>query len=197
MYNISSDTQINIATIFDEIFPSTFTVTNSTDMEKAALRTMQYMTSAYHSRKGSYNPFLYKNITIHLDNLATEFSNIIRSSKASIEMVPGLATYLVRVVEVRWPWLSLPLGLLVFTLIFLIATIVRSSSEQEVGVWKTSAVATLLHGLPDDLQRSMTSKNTKNTPRENAKDTKVRWHPGTGWRLSGVSTSSKSSRRSH
>lgn len=186
VYNVSSLVHENIVTIFDDIFPSTYTVTNSTDMDKAILRFKQYRTSGYISRDGFYNPFLYRNITTHLDNLATDFSNIIRSSKGSIEMVPGMAFDLIRVVEVRWPWLSLPLGLLIFTLIFLVATIIRSSSQQDVGVWKTSAIAALLYGLPDDVREKITSKGDQGATQAKAKTTKVRWYPGTGWRLSGT-----------
>ncbi|KAJ4293706.1 hypothetical protein N0V90_008990 [Kalmusia sp. IMI 367209] len=195
-YHVTNWTHSNILTIFDDIFPSTYTVTNTTDMAQAVLRFEQYRTSGYRSRVELYNPFLYDNITAHLDNLATDFTNIVRSGKDSIEMVQGPAFDLVSVVEVRWEWLSLPLGLLLLTFIFLVATIIRSSMEQDVGVWKTSAIATLLYGLPDDVRKRVTSVKDNGTPRANAKHTKVKWLPGTGWRLSGASAFSPSSLRS-
>lgn len=119
-----------------------------------------------------------------------------RSEKASIEMVEGPAYDLVSVVDVRWQWLSLPLSLLGFTFIFLVATIIRSSMEQNVGVWKTSAIATLLYGLPDNVREKVTSVTDKGTPRANAKHTKVKWLPGTGWRLSGATAFSPNSVKS-
>ncbi|KAF2110762.1 hypothetical protein BDV96DRAFT_500641 [Lophiotrema nucula] len=194
-YQVTNWTHFNILTIFDDIFPSTYTVTNTTDMAQAVLRFEQYRTSGYRTRVEPYNPFLYDNVTVHLDNLATDFTNIVRSGKA-IEMVQGPAFDLISVVEVRWEWLSLPLGLLILTFIFLVVTIIRSSTEQGVGVWKTSAIATLLYGLPDDVRKKVTSVKDNRTPRANAKHTKVKWLPGTGWRLSGASASSPSSLRS-
>lgn len=194
-YVVSNNTHANVLTIFDDIFPSTYTVTNSTDMTLAMLRFQQYRTSGYRLRNGSYNPFLYDNITTHLDHLATDLTNIARSAKRTTQMVDGPAYDLISVVEVRWEWLSLPLSLLGLTFIFMVATILRSSLEQGVGVWKTSAIATLLYGLPDNVRTKVTSTTDKGTPRANAKRTKVKWLPGTGWRLSGTSAFSPSSLR--
>lgn len=194
-YTLSNETHSNILTIFDDIFPSTYTVTNSTDMNDAIMRIMQYKTSGARFRIPTYNPFLYNNITTHFNRLATDFTNIVRSSKSSNEMVQGPAFDMVSVVEVRWQWLSLPLSLLGFTLIFMIATILRSSLQQDVGVWKTSAIATLLYGLPDDVRQKVTTVKDQGTPRANAKRTKIKWLPGTGWRLSSTSIFSPSSLR--
>ncbi|KAF1974851.1 hypothetical protein BU23DRAFT_460234, partial [Bimuria novae-zelandiae CBS 107.79] len=195
-FALSNETHNNILTIFDDNFPSTYTVTNTTNMSQATLRVQEYKTSGYRSRNEPYNPFLYDNITKHLDNLATDFTNIVRSAKSSIEMIPGPASDLVSVVEVRWEWLSLPLALLIFSFLFLVATIIRSSMAQDVGVWKTSAIATLLYGLPDDVREKVTSAKDQGTPRANAKRTKVKWLPGVGWRLSAASAFSPSSLRS-
>lgn len=195
-YTISNETHTNILSIFDDIFPSTYTVTNTTDMKRAELRFQQYKTAGYRSRNEDYNPFLYDNITSHLDNMASDLTNIIRSAKSSIEMIPGPASDLVSVVEVRWEWLSFPLSLLSFSFVFLVATIIQSSMAQDVGVWKTSAIATLLYGLPDGVREKVMSAKDKGTPRANAKRTKVKWLPGVGWRLSGASVFSPSSLRS-
>jgi hypothetical protein len=195
-YTVSNWTHNNIVIIFDDIFPSTYTVTNTTDLEQAALRFQQYKTSGYRSRIVAHNPFLYDNITSHLDNMARELTNTIRSAKFTIEMIPGPASDLVSVVEVRWGWLSLPLGLLVFSFVFLMVTIIRSSMAQDVGVWKNSAMATLLYGLPDDVREKLTSAKDNGTPRADAKRTKVKWLPGVGWRLSGASAISPSPLRS-
>lgn len=191
-YKVSNNTHANILTIFDDIFPSTYTTTNSSDMEQAVLRFQQYKTSGNRLRNGTYNPFLYDNITTHLDHFATDITNIARSAKTSLQMVEGSALDYVSIVEVRWEWLSLPLSLLGFTFVFLVATILRNSIGGDVGVWKTSAIATLLYGLPDDVRKKVTSTRQEGTPRANAKRTKVKWLPGTGWRLSGASVFSPS-----
>lgn len=192
-YQLSNNTHNNILTIFDDIFPSSYTVANTTNMSDAVLRFQEYITSNSRLRTGMYNPFLFNNITVHLDDMTTDFTNIMRSAKDSIQMVRGASFDLVSIVDVRWVWLSLPLGLLGFTFIFLVATIIRSSMHQDVGVWKTSAIATLLYGLPDSIAGKITSVNDKGTPRANAKRTKLKWLPGTGWRLSQSSAFSPSS----
>jgi hypothetical protein len=199
-YEISNITHDNILRIFDDYFPSTYTAhnTTSTGMASAELRYQQWLTSAVRSRIPDYNPFLYDNITLQFDNMAATFTNILRSSQDTIEMVQGPAFDLVSVVLVRWEWLSLPLGLLGSTFIFLTSTIIRSSMDHDFGVWKTSAIATLLYGLPDDVRKKVTSQSARanGTPRANAKHTKLKWLPGTGWRLSGASALSPSSLRS-
>jgi hypothetical protein len=56
-------------------------------------------------------------------------------------------------IEVKWVWISLPLVLLLTSLVFLVATIIRSSKEESMlGVWKTSALAVLFNGLGPDVQ---------------------------------------------
>lgn len=184
-YQIDNVTHTNILGIFDNIFPSTYTV-NSTNMTEALMRFSQYTTSGYRYRASLYNPWLYDNITTHLDGMAEEWSKIVRSSQSSIEMVPGTASDLVSVVLVQWEWLSLPLGLLGFTFIFLVATIMRSMMEQDVGVWKNSAIAILLHGLPDDIRKKLTSAIDKRASNTHMRDRKIKWLPGSGWRLSGA-----------
>ncbi|KAF2732771.1 hypothetical protein EJ04DRAFT_578178 [Polyplosphaeria fusca] len=195
-YQISNWTHTKILTIFDDIFPSTYTVTNSTGVAETGLRFREYMTTGYRLRNGTYNPFLYDNITAHFDRMVRDFTNIVRSATDSIEMVNGSAFDQVSVVEVRWEWLSLPLCLLVFTLIFLVATIVQSSMEQDVGVWKTSATATLLYGLPDDVRKMFVAvKDNKGTPLANARHARLKWMSGAGWRLSGANAFSPTSPR--
>jgi hypothetical protein len=213
-FQVLNDTHNNILTIFDDIFPSTYTVANSTNMTDAKLRFQEYITGGSRLRTKSFNPFLYDNITAHLDSLAIDFTNIIRSAQDTIDIVQGASFDLTSVVDVRWKWLSLPLTLLAFTFVFLMATIVRSSMERDVGVWKTSAIATLLYGLPDEVgnpislqeylltgnfhlqvRKKLTSVKDKGTPRANAKHTKLKLLPGTGWRLSGASVFSPSSLR--
>lgn len=49
-------------------------------------------------------------------------------------------------VRIRWVRISPPVFLLLATLAFVVGTIVRGS-RQQVGIWKTSALAMLLHGL--------------------------------------------------
>jgi hypothetical protein len=56
-------------------------------------------------------------------------------------------------VEVRWLWILLPASLMLGTFTLICATIFKSRKER-VPLWKTSALATLLHGLAEDVRQS-------------------------------------------
>jgi hypothetical protein len=196
-YQMDNATHAMTLTMFDDIFPSTYTLVNSTNETAAMLRYKVYLTDDPWTRNVSYNPFMFANISAHMDRMAAALTNLMRSSPDHTEMMSGPAFDKESFVDVRWPWLALPLGLLGLTFVFLIATIIRSSMVQEhIGVYKTSAIATLLYGLPDDMQKKIKSSGAKGTPRANAKETKVKWVPRTGWRFSGH-TLSPSSTKSH
>ncbi|KAF2501873.1 hypothetical protein BU16DRAFT_613705 [Lophium mytilinum] len=50
-------------------------------------------------------------------------------------------------IHVRWPWLALPAGLFVATLVFLVIVIAQTANEKGAPVWKSSQLAMLWHGL--------------------------------------------------
>lgn len=194
-YQIDNLTHVMTLSVFDDAFPSTYTLINSTSEADAMLRFKQYYTQNPWTRKETYNPFMFANISTHLNHLATALTNVIRSSDDHTEMIRGSAFEMESFVEVQWAWLSLPLALLALTCLFLVATIIRSSMEQEsFGVYKTSAIATLLFGLPDEMQKKIMSSKEKGTPRANAKETKVKWVPKAGWRFSGHTLSPTSTK---
>jgi hypothetical protein len=182
LYGLSNITAFRTITVFDDIFPSFTTVQNGST--EAFLRFKNYVTQPT-LQNLAFNPWLApNNITRHMERLATAVTNAIRSS-TSKEMVEGMAFSKDNFVAVRWVWLSLPLGLLLLSLVFLAATVIKTSREADVGVWKTSAIATLLYGLPDDMQRKITTSTSKGTPRAKAKELRVRLGPEMDWRVSG------------
>jgi len=63
-----------------------------------------------------------------------------------------------------------------FSLMFLIATVIRSTQEREkIGIFKTSALAILFNGLGDDVQaRVGGGGNRLGDARSRARDMKVR-----------------------
>ncbi|KAL5372495.1 hypothetical protein DPSP01_013457 [Paraphaeosphaeria sporulosa] len=190
LYQIDNRTHSAIVSLFDDVFPSEYTLINSTDTAKAMLRYKQYKTVNPVTRSVTHNPCLYENISSHFDHMASAMTNVMRSAANNTKMVQGDAYDKESIVEVRWLWLTLPLGLLTLTGIFLLATIVRSSREHDsVGIYKTSAIATLLYGLPDDMSKKMTSTKAHGTPRAKAKEVKVKWVSKGGWRFSGNSIS--------
>lgn len=188
VYAIANGTHVSMVAMFDDVFPSTYTLINSTDEADALLRYKMYYNIIPRSRNLTWNPFMHGDVPGQLERLAEAMTNVMRSQSRNTENVEGLAYDKESIVQVRWVWLSLPLGLLLFTGIFLLATVRRSSKEQDhVGVWKTSAIATLFYGLPDDMSKKMMSSQEHGTPRAKAKEVKVKWMPD-GWRFSGLST---------
>ncbi|KAF2649521.1 hypothetical protein K491DRAFT_610588 [Lophiostoma macrostomum CBS 122681] len=193
VYTIDNNTHVLTLSMFDDIFPSTYTVWNSTNDDDAILRDEWYRNLRVISRNLTYNPLMHDNITLQFDNLAVAMTNVLRSSPVNTEMIAGPAYAKESFVDVRWAWLSLPLALLTMTFIFLVGTIIRSSTELDtVGVWKTSAIATLLYGLPDDMQAKIAASKDQGTPRAQAKEMKVKWRPKAGWRFSGNTATSTS-----
>jgi hypothetical protein len=185
VYHLDNYTHSTTLSLFDDIFPSQFTLANSTNRRDALMRDQQYKTINPVTRNVTYNPFMFDNITTQFDNLAIAMTNQLRSSAKLVDMVTGPSYEEESYVEVRWPWLALPLGLLGLTFIFLIGTIIRSSLEREhVRILKNSAIATLIYGFPDDVQKKITESKEHGTPRAQAKELKVKWIPTTGWRFS-------------
>ena len=185
-YGMSNNTAFDIITVFDDYLPSFgFRKTNTS----ATL--MKYKTNAEAPTFREYknNAWLApNNVSNHIERLATSLTNMIRF--ASNESVMGDSFGRETLVQVRWPWLSLPLGLLLFTLIFLTATIVRTSVEKEgVGIWKNSAVANIIHGLPDKYRQKFVASQADGTPRTMAKTLSIRMLPTQDWRISGLSCS--------
>ncbi|KAF1964139.1 hypothetical protein BU23DRAFT_493657, partial [Bimuria novae-zelandiae CBS 107.79] len=144
-YGASNDTVIEIVRIFDVYLPSFATLANN-----VSERFLKYQTwdENPYIREYPINPWSApNNITHHMERLATVMTNTIRQSSgdAAIGKSFSVETY----IGVRWVWLSLPVGLLVLALIFLAGTVIRTSMENDrVGVWKNSAIATLLSAQP-------------------------------------------------
>ena len=183
VYESDNTTVSNVLQAFDDYFPSYYTLKPNSN--KPRLRYKNY-DGGPSLRTLAFNPLLApNNITRHMERLATAVTNVVRSDDMSKIMLSGDAYNHENYVSVRWEWLALPLGLLFSALVFLSATIVQSAIEGDrVGVWKTSAIATLLYGLPDDVQKKLTTSEEEGTPRAKAKELRVRLQPNKGWRVS-------------
>jgi hypothetical protein len=174
----------NAMTIFDDFFPSYYTADEVT--VQPLLRYKNYPLEGARIRALEFNPWASpNNVTQHMQRLASAMSNVLRSSPSNL-MAPGKAYNQENYVSVRFEWLTLPLGLLFISFIFLAATVAKSALERDrVGVWKTSAYATLLYGLPDEMQTRITRSGSTGTPRAKAKELKVKLQANGGWRISG------------
>ncbi|KAH7113747.1 hypothetical protein B0J11DRAFT_139418 [Dendryphion nanum] len=183
-YGASAEAAVGTILILDDMFPGFITVANAS--APPIIRHQLNLKGSPRTQSMEKNPWTASNnITGHVERWATAWTNSIRSSSDG-QGVPGEAFVEERYVSIRWEWLSLPLGLLLFSFIFLVATVMRSSNELEnVGVWKTSAIATLLYGLPDAMQKKITTSTSGGTPRAQAKELKVKLLPKMGWRISG------------
>ena len=182
-YGLSNESAVCSLNVFDDIFPSVYTVANLS--ERPLLRFRNTPTGALFQRKLDINPWIPpNNISHHFERMAIAISNALRSSTSSESLV-GKAWDKETYVLVLWDWLILPLIILILTLIFLVATIMKTSRETEqVGIYKNSAFATVLHGLPEELKKDMRSTHSARTSRFRAKKMRVRFHPKNGWRVS-------------
>jgi hypothetical protein len=100
---------------------------------------------------------LPNNASVHLADLATAMTNVIREYPTSSELVYGSGSLEVYVL-VSWGWFALPVILLFATLVFLVGTILQSKRQNEIGVWKTSSVAVLANGLDDATKAGIESR---------------------------------------
>ncbi|CAN9085488.1 unnamed protein product [Alternaria alternata] len=182
-YGASNHTATAIITGFADIFPSFTTV-----VDESAVQTLRYKTwktGAPFTRMLDYNPWLHPNISTHMDRFATAMTNVIRSAPSK-EMISGQSFSREAYVSVRWEWLTLPIGLLLMSFVFLAATIFKSALEKDqLGVLKNSAILTLLYGVPDNMRTQLTRSSSRGTPRAKAKELKVKLNPNMGWRVSG------------
>ncbi|KAH7350472.1 hypothetical protein BKA66DRAFT_476123 [Pyrenochaeta sp. MPI-SDFR-AT-0127] len=180
-YKVDNTTAANVMYIFEDMFPSYYTETGG----KSVLRYKDAVDGPSF-RNLDFNPWLApNNLNLHMERLASAMTNVIRSEVDSKETLQGDAYNMENFISVRWEWLTLPLGLLFISLIFLAATVTKSALERDrVGVWKTSAYATLLYGLPDEMTQKITRSSSTGTPRAKAKELKVKLQQH-GWRVSG------------
>ncbi|QDS77460.1 hypothetical protein FKW77_006992 [Venturia effusa] len=118
------------------------------------------------------------NITAHMARAVSTLNSVLRrnpTSNTGSNVSVGKAYLFVVLVDISWKWLSLPLILLTFSLMFLVTTIVRSTRDREsIGIFKTSALAILFNGLGEDVQERVGSNNNRmGVNRERARDMKV------------------------
>jgi hypothetical protein len=189
-WGVSNNTMVNTVFVFDRLFPA-FTTVADNDTE-SLLRWRLGHSKDVRTRTLDINPWLSpNNISYHMERLTTALTNKVRASRSS-ELVAGTAYNLETYVAVHWAWLTFPLVMLALSVIFLVATIIKTSKggNAEVAIWKTSAMPTLLYCLPEDARPTLTNDSTwRPTSSNGLKKLNVRLMPNKGWRVSGMSTS--------
>jgi hypothetical protein len=190
-YKLNNYTQANFMNFFDDFIPSFYTAANISTTP--TLRHQNY-NEGPRVRELKFNPWQYpNNITRHMERMAIAMTNTIRSS-VSNKMLEGKAYQREPYISIEWGWLSFPLTLLILTLVFLISTIVRTSGDGETGIWKTSAMPTLIYSLPKETQGQFASSSTWGSGKGAPRKTRIKLLPDRGWRVSGQSYLSRSPR---
>lgn len=159
-YGVSNDTFLDTVVILDEIFPSLITVIPPSAETFVKIRTSFRDKVVFRSVR--FNPWLSpNNVTHHMQRIAHAMTNVVRSDSNSNEMIVGEAYSPETYVAVQWVWLTFPLIMLALSIIFLVSTIIKTSrgSGSGIGVWKTSAMPTLIYSLPKEMQASVASKH--------------------------------------
>ncbi|KAF1845120.1 uncharacterized protein K460DRAFT_376610 [Cucurbitaria berberidis CBS 394.84] len=184
-YGVSNKTMSETVAVFDDVFPSFVTAHNAT--EEPLMRNKFYTAKKGPiTRRLLYNPWQPPNdVSQHLSRLAIAITNLMRSSSVSSESVAGQAWERQVFVRVRWEWLTFPLLLLTLSLVFLVLTIVKTSGDAGIGLWKTSAMPTLIYSLPKETQSQLASPSTWNSTQGGGKKVRIRLLPNIGWRVSG------------
>jgi hypothetical protein len=190
-YGTNNISAANLIAVFDDFLPSYFTKLK--DSALPLLRFKEYEDGPS-TRQLNVNPWLSpNNVTRHVANLATSLTNAMRSSSSN-EMIPGRAYQSEVYVDIRWAWLTFPFILLILSLVFLVATIVKTSGDGATGVWKTSAMPTLIYSLPKEAQGQFASSATWNSGKGAPRKMRIKLLPNMGWRVSGQSHLSRSPR---
>ena len=180
-FGASNVTVAHTMAIFDDFFPSYYTTDDAS--ATPSLRYKNYENGP-RIRTLTFNAWQAPNdIVSHMTRLATAMTNAMRSNVESNALVYGLAYNRKQFVLVRWEWLVFPLALLMLSLGFLIATIIRTSNGEHdgMGVWKTSAMPTLVYSLPEQVQRDLDGVGSS---KNQARKVRIRLLPNQGWRVS-------------
>jgi hypothetical protein len=177
-YGASNQTTRSIIQSFQDFIWASWSSENnqtSTSMEvKFAEWYYQYDQSPPQQFAVMQTPWNNANISAKMDELAASMTNIIRqypvNNTESFPAISGTAYTAEVHVQLRLEWAALPGGLLLFSLIFLLSTVWRTTDADKVGVWKTSALAVLFNGIGDDIQATLGSKVKTGDARKRAKD---------------------------
>ena len=177
-YSVWNETAFQIMVIWDDFFTASYTAVNK-DL-KPMLRFKNYPDGPS-TRFLDFNPWLApNNVTRHMERLASALTNVIRSNPKSNEMLIGEAYNEEKFIHINWSWLIFPILLLILSLVFLVATIFKTSKDTDTGIWKTSAMPALIYSLPSDLQQGLAKSVTSRS-----KKVRIKLMPKQGWRVSG------------
>jgi len=194
-FGTRSQNHVSINAGFTDVFPSSTTAVN--ESAPPLFRYKTWMANSSWNQKLAFNPWLApNNVSRHMDRWAVAMTNVIRSA-SSRSMLTGDAFTQETFIAIRWAWLAFPFTLLFFSLLFLILTIMKTLRDGGIGVWKTSAMPTLIYSLPQDVQEGLSlSKVDSKLTKGEAEKVRIKLLPDLGWRVSGQCVSPTLKRRS-
>lgn len=182
-YQLSNTTARKVNSVWSQIAPSSYTLPSAKNPAKTGkVLKIWWLYNPPHLVLVNEPDLPWDtphNATQHLAEAVKVMNQVIRQNTLSAshrqDVAVGLAYKTVILVDIRWQWITLPIGLLVFSLLFLAITMWRSAKDKDaIGIWKTSALAILVNGLGDDVQGFVGGGNKKQGyVRRKAKDIKV------------------------
>jgi hypothetical protein len=178
VFGLSNNTGLSTSFLADSVQLAFVTA----ESESAALSYKWDNAVASQSRSLLANPWLdTDNITQHFQKITEAMTRAVRNTPATngtLGVVNGIAWESKVHVQIRWPWMILPLALLAISLLFLLMTMIKSSREEKtVGIWKCSAIAILFNGLGEDVQRSVSPNCRMGEARAKARELRVKLLP--------------------
>jgi hypothetical protein len=182
-FSITNVTALQAVLLLDDIAPSYVVAANASDVPQVKwLNGPEYSAPLLVSFPDESNLWSPPNdVVARVDFLANVLTTIIRNTPNAnyhMNLVYGTAWDQRTGVHVRWGWFSLPLALLVFSVVFLLITVYKSSKDEEfVGIWKTSTIAVLFNGLDDDVRRKFGPNCKMGEARAKARVLKVKILP--------------------
>ncbi|KAJ9613504.1 hypothetical protein H2200_003446 [Cladophialophora chaetospira] len=114
-------------------------------------------------------------------------TNNVRTYGIAADAAIGTASIPETLVSAQWPWLALPLGLIILSLVFLVATVLKGTHRKTI-VWKSSSLA-VLQGLSLETHRRLGGLDHLDIMDKQASKVHVRLDEGGidgGWRLTEV-----------
>lgn len=150
-FTVHNDTSLEFALAITTIIPASLTTPN-----ESSQYVLKYQVQTGKPTRAIFTNFTAlrppSNVAANMERLAVALTDVMRSNPNTTEPVFGTGSFEV-FIHVRFGWLALPLVVVVATLGFLIGTI-RKASRANAGIWKTSSLATLMHGLSWDAKMS-------------------------------------------
>ena len=115
--------------------------------------------------------------------VATSMTNNIRNNGNGTGSALGKVWITTSIVHVRWIWLTVPLLLNLAAFVFIVATM-RHSQASQTPIWKSSAIAPILHGLSADHHATLSNGTIVTEMETAAENMKISFRPSDdGWRF--------------